>query len=234
MPTAIPRTCASARMRLWIFTLIELLVVIAIIAILASLLLPALRSAQNVARHIACASNLKQLGLASASYSSDHTSVLPHYYCVPTIATCNTVSYVQLLKPYLNQEYALNATAPGKGCEPFLCPMDKNSLCNILRIGQIPFEGKLDYSKTSYTYYERLTGKTLAQIANPSRTIRMADGKSSFYFSFYWMGYDSLYNPSTYVDQKADSRHNGGVNVLYFDGHALLEKPIPSGVCPFP
>jgi len=67
------------------FTLIELLVVMAIIAILASLLLPALARSKATAKRIKCLSNLHQMGLAAQVYVEDNAGFYPIAYSYGTV-----------------------------------------------------------------------------------------------------------------------------------------------------
>ena len=93
------------------FTLIELLVVIAIIAILASLLLPALAKAKEASRTASCISNLRQIAIASMTYTLDQNGRLPTFrtwlYTKPGDLTTGK------LFPYL------------KSRPVYMCPTDK-------------------------------------------------------------------------------------------------------------
>ncbi|MEI6422480.1 MAG: prepilin-type N-terminal cleavage/methylation domain-containing protein [Lentisphaerota bacterium] len=72
------------------FSLVELLVVIAIIAILAAMLLPALKNAKDTARAITCSSNLRQIALGLFSYANDTGYMVP---CIKMTTTNQEYSF---------------------------------------------------------------------------------------------------------------------------------------------
>jgi len=112
-------------MRRHAFTLIELLVVIAIIAILGAILLPVFAQAREKARQTTCASNLRQIVLATQMYLQDYQEVFfPAYYIGEGgLTRPNNFGYYLwpwLLRPYTNS------------FEVFWCPSEPKSNCREL------------------------------------------------------------------------------------------------------
>lgn len=110
------------------FTLVELLVVIGIIALLIAILLPSLSRARQSAQAVACASNLRQLGLAMVNYTTDHKGQLPYSFIDRgTVPSKNRVSWDDCLNRYLGGTFTdaqILDDRPTVGPAVLACPTD--------------------------------------------------------------------------------------------------------------
>ncbi len=135
------------------FTLIELLVVVAIIAVLASLLLPALYRAKDAALTIDCKNRLRTLGLATALYGSDWDDVIPHETHSRVFGgVTDAHNSLVLLAPYTSNTIADSIYGADPAINnPAMC----QAFVNYTAYGgghgtSAPYQ---DYSRCSYYYF---------------------------------------------------------------------------------
>ena len=127
------------------FTLIELLVVIAIIALLMSILMPALAKVRNQAKDVVCRSNIKQLGLGFAMFVDSHNGYFNEGY-IPQILGGHSSSWMMDILPYYGDVKLL------------LCPMANK----FKGVAGTTWEGR-DFSawnyKNEFGYFEPQPGE---------------------------------------------------------------------------
>jgi prepilin-type N-terminal cleavage/methylation domain-containing protein/prepilin-type processing-associated H-X9-DG protein len=189
------------------FTLVELLVVIAIIAILASILFPVFAQARAKARQVSCLSNMRQLGIGLSMYAQDYDETLFFFghnvdfsrasAAVPLGARADNRWWNQILSYTTNVPNLL------------VCPEDSRRLPN-----------STDGKPRSYIANRAAENLALAQVERPAEIIVVSEKGNPFDDSWFEPPKNLYDKPGFAEPVLALTRHSGGVNATFFDGHA--------------
>ena len=197
------------------FTLIELLVVIAIIAILASMLLPALSQARSKARSISCLAQTKQLGLGLFLYADAHDGRGIYAAPIAGMPRGSQNDNVNWWRFYLQPLIG--------DWQVFVCPDGIRSLANA--------SDSRHQFHMNYGYNGNLGSRSMYTAKNPSTLLSFSD--ASHWYSNGCGGRSAAWanvtkrpsgngcnanNSGNWVE--ACTRHNNGSNVTFADGHA--------------
>lgn len=203
------------------FTLLEILITIAIIAILSSMLLPALQKAREMGRQTVCSNNLKQLGAAFMLYIQDWDGFFP-----PCISeTGDIIVWPQYLASYIKPGLSTPCTL-GEWQDNFCIfettwVIKKNTIfrCPSHRIegngywwGSYGYHSFASASEGTFPYYLGL--QKISRVKFPSKCFLLTDWDNASIDSIPRLQWDV---PET--QRQADQRHRGGLNVLFVDGH---------------